>query len=322
MAGKNITLPLGLNISDVSPIGNYSALTGRNYVFRDIKLSEARNVVGGNYSVGSVCSSLNINYWAAFKPWRRGTTGTDSGMVKGSHDITYVKPTDTSGYHLGDFAGYNHQAPVPGIISGQQTLYYQSLGWQDFTLTVSLPEFDVRDFDFMIQGIIVNVAGWEYFTPLTDNDIINKTKSFTFSINCTSAQSVSATLLIQLGGEIGDEPVYVCNFPNPTLSALSEGITVYNGTIPAINLTTGDGNISASWDARSNEIVDSYRFAKLIDGTYVNIYVGTLTSFVDVLVNSGTRYYYRLTIRYKDGSISPNYTYANIIALEGDSGGT
>lgn len=175
--GKTIELPLGLDISDVSNIGQYSLTSGREYDATDIKMSEVRNVLGASsYSLKTLCLSTQINEWAAFKPTR---LTHPSGMTISSSEFVYQKPNDTSGYKLGDFAGYNHQAPTPDVIEGDSAIEYVADGTTaTTTIIITLPEWDVRD--FAVDGLYVisrkQGGGFSYTNTVnfTDFNIENK----------------------------------------------------------------------------------------------------------------------------------------------------
>ena len=164
--GKTITLPQGMVIGDVSAIGDYALISGQQYDATNIKLSEARSVLGETtWNLGQICLSSNINKWAAFKPWRRtNPDASHHGMIVVSKDITYELPTAIGGYALGHFAGYNNNADAnrtPYVLPSSIQEYYTVFPQTAYTIGIALylPEFDVRDVD---DGNIVNAYARTY----------------------------------------------------------------------------------------------------------------------------------------------------------------
>lgn len=120
--GKEITLPLGLNIADADSIGDYSLVSGRTYDVTNITTMDIRNVLGeDNNDVGLLCTSPNINKWAAFRPYpldKAYTEGaTKYGYTYEAATMQLVYHAVNDGYRMGDFAGYNHNAvkPAPNL---------------------------------------------------------------------------------------------------------------------------------------------------------------------------------------------------------------
>lgn len=86
----------------------------------NITTTLARNALGeSNNNIGLLCSSPNLNQWALYKPANYGS---------GNDCRSGVKPigpaTNTSGYRLGDFRGYDHDAKPPRYIDGNQSYSY------------------------------------------------------------------------------------------------------------------------------------------------------------------------------------------------------
>lgn len=145
--GLAITLPLGMSVGDIS-VGSYTHMGGNEYLAQNIDLTPIKNLLGtGSADLTLVSLSNNINFWAAFKPHEIGGSGLyRSGMKYVSSDIVWDRPGGAAQRDLTHFAGYNHNAPTPEVISHDDlSISYESAGTYTISVTFRLPEFDIRD---------------------------------------------------------------------------------------------------------------------------------------------------------------------------------
>lgn len=327
MPEKFITIPLGMVKEDFSPVGDWRTVDAlnREYAFSNILLSKVRNIVGGPYTVGNVCLSPNINQWAAFKPWRRGSTGTDHGMIiDAMQNIVYDKPTITSGFYLGDFAGYNHYARLPGVITSTDILTFQTGFTMGFSRLLALPEFDLRTLNSFIQGVITTVNGESRYLALTDSAVNSREfPAMTPQVLCSDANTISFNVTVELGyldGVDGTINPY-CNFPRVN----TINIVAYNISAPQI---TGlyreiDNTIGMGWTHRDPMVANGYvRIERSIDsGAYVTVYQGTDTIYVESNVLESSDYTFRLTFQRQDGTWGGSSTVTVTTPGPGEGGG-
>jgi hypothetical protein len=321
---KRITLPLGLSIGEVSAIGQYALVSPRVYDFTNIKMSEIRNTLGeSTYDLKTLCLSSNINKWAAFKP-NRGSGYDPSGMgiESGSpNNIVYLKPTDAFGYVMGHFAGYNHNANTPGEWESALPTY-GSGGEQEIEAPLTLPEFDLRDINASIDGVISDVSGAKTFMELTDTEIGERAIAVKITLNCDiNAVSTSATVVVTLGYLSGSTPTTYCNFPHAGTGQLSKTLTAYNISVPTLSGTyypeseEDFASIYLDWAARSTEVIQAFELERSETSSssgFTKIYDSHLQGYFDydiTVPSSGNKnYWYRVRMRYKNGTSFSSYS--------------
>lgn len=105
--------------------------------FNDIKVTDVKQILEESYSsVGYLCTSNKINQWSWYKPadygyWFDGATHYYNSVQ--AHDETPPVPAQgvangTSGYRLGDFRGYDHNAKAPLTFEDFSELPYNNYG--------------------------------------------------------------------------------------------------------------------------------------------------------------------------------------------------
>lgn len=113
----------------------------------DINITNVKNVLGvSTTKLSELCTSANINQWSGFSPYSRAITGWGTtGYVTNS--------LPTSDFNLGDFAGYNHDAPEVGWDGDapEGTIYYDENGQTGFSCGVKIGELNTDD---LVEGII------------------------------------------------------------------------------------------------------------------------------------------------------------------------
>jgi len=109
--GKTLTYKSGYNTSNIinrSDIGDLSDNGDGTINATNATTTDVRNALGeDNNNIGLLCSSNNVNMWALFKP---GYVSIDANK-----NLFFAQPTDSDGYKLGDFLGYNHNAGKPTV---------------------------------------------------------------------------------------------------------------------------------------------------------------------------------------------------------------
>jgi len=102
--GKTITIPNNITYSTIksnSDVGNLSDNGDGTFDVTNITTTEIRNILGEDTnSVGTLSTSPKINRWSLFKPDRNKIS---------SGSVVY---SPTSPYPMGEFAAYDHEAPV------------------------------------------------------------------------------------------------------------------------------------------------------------------------------------------------------------------
>ena len=130
----------------------------------NISLNQVRGIIGAvTYSLYDICRHDDVNRWSCWAPVVRSYSG--SGWTR---DLVNNKPTVCA---LGDFAGYNHDALIPGWQTGGQATAESDV-WVDYgsEATIECPicigEIDwVGDFDAgWVIAVLFNaqdgLAGW------------------------------------------------------------------------------------------------------------------------------------------------------------------
>jgi len=139
-------IPSGL-IGDITDNGD--TITVKRISLNKVFLKLNPFIYGGEVrSISSVCTSSNINKWAAFKP----TTipFRENGLARLGNEIVYIPPSNV--YRLGDFAAYNHNARAFEPVGPTEITYPSSQVGTTITryVQLTLPEFDFRT---EIQGL-------------------------------------------------------------------------------------------------------------------------------------------------------------------------
>lgn len=133
-----------------SSIPSQSDITvnGNNIECVNISLARVKNLIGEPYfSVPSVCASNKVNVYSGFGPTIRTVPG---GLNTGS-PLVHNAPTNSDGYFLANFAGYNHYAEI---------IHYESI-------THNQEEFAVPG-----QSVTFSVQVYLGEIRLTDTDIV------------------------------------------------------------------------------------------------------------------------------------------------------
>jgi hypothetical protein len=343
---KQITLPFGMVIGDVSGIGQYTHISGRTYGATNIKLSEVKTVLSSSSnSLKTLCLDSNISKWAAFKPWRvTNSTAANHGMIIGqTSDIEYQKPTDATGYHLGHFAGYNHNPPVPGVftlIGG--TIYFESSTTIDRSFQVTLPEFDVRTVHNSISKVIIRQVGESDRQAITLTDAIQTDQfvSGQVSLQTDISEAVQTVQLqmwlgFDLGGGLYEE---LCNYPYAGSGEYFATFNMYR-IIAGIDslIYQNTGQFSPPYDeirmtclTIHPDILVSYAFqgersqtmGDFSDPTLVNVSQASSTSSMGTVLNPPEGYYrFRTILTYNIGTQASKTSDWSYITI-GMGGGT
>lgn len=190
-----------MSINDVS-LGDYSLISGSNYDATNISYFDVFAFIGSNptyVGLKGLCLNTNINTYAAFKPNRYENYIPYHGMQydPGLDEIVYAKPTDATGYRLGDFAGYNHNAPPP-TKSYYNTKAVYPVGGGDATVAVllTLGEIDWRTTVLTnIVSVKMKIAGFGISDSMTlEYTDARQTNGFEFSKGVYVDSNVSLTV--------------------------------------------------------------------------------------------------------------------------------
>jgi len=140
--GKVVTLPAWkYEASAWSNIGT-AVKQGNNQVdFSALTISQIKAVLGESTEQLSLLStSANVNKWSGCQ------TGNWSALspadTNGSLNLQYIAPA--APYGMGEFAGYNHAATKPNIVSGTgANINYNQSGSAEVTVRYRLPDFSL-----------------------------------------------------------------------------------------------------------------------------------------------------------------------------------
>lgn len=140
--GKLVTLPpWKYDASAWSPIGTASKKGNNQVEFSGLTTTQIKNVLGeSSHAVGVLCKSTKVNKWSGCQPgtWL-GSSAT--GDPNGAKNISYVAKTAPP-YQESSYAGYNHNATKPQIISGNgNDIIYGQTGQTTVTVKYRMPDF-------------------------------------------------------------------------------------------------------------------------------------------------------------------------------------
>ena len=116
------------------------SINGSTCECTNVKMSKVKNVLGATgYSLANLCTHANINHWSGFGCTKRTVTG--GVLVNGNMD---------SPYSLGNWAGYNHNAPIPNFIGTGHLAPARIYGagatvTKALTVTIGEPKFKGAD---------------------------------------------------------------------------------------------------------------------------------------------------------------------------------
>lgn len=171
----------------------------------DITVTKIKNVIGGtSTSVGSLCTSGNVNIWSGFSPREFIPSGN-----------TLVSQPKTP-YTMGSFAGYNHFAPVPTPPAATFT-YNKNDGGGSIT-TTTVMKCKVGEYDWSKLGathckVIVYDGATIYaestLMPLTTTNNFITFSNVTFTISTTSTYTKDYSSYIMLCNSNGDDLYYI-----------------------------------------------------------------------------------------------------------------
>ena len=340
MARKQVTIPLGFNTANID-IGNKNQVSGYNWEFWYAYIGDVRNTLSeDNYNVGKLCTSTNINIWAAFKPTRhipqtvpKHYHGWELG---GGGELEYQRPNNTTGYDLGHFLGYNHDAVEPGAIRYNSSYVYRvfdTLVEQSVGLLIALPEFDLRDIDSNIEGVIATVGGTDYFSIINDTAQINGETLIDADVTPTDVTKYTFTVEnISLGEDNLGVPDPFCRFPSATGAQLDKDVDLYRIINEANSWYSGSvqNEVIVYMKQFHADILVRYEIDRWdgvygVSGGWVNKHSGATAYYIDSDVSVGETYYYRGRVVYNRGggtaNLTTSYSETNITTTSGGSGG-
>lgn len=224
-----ITLPLGLNPNDVD-VGDLSLVIGRSYNVTNIEMENVGWILGSQEGTPINLKLINrnsrIKSWSAFKPTT--ISGNPTGLSLSGDNIIYNIPEDSDNYRLEDWAGYNHTPPTPGINPTTINIGYnnRSHGSNEVitrSITVNLPEFDIRIFNANATQVIANSVytsrgfNFDYHdaTTITNTHLTNKQLTVNYRVLSPSSGDITFHVQIWLGNNTNNK---LYKFPNGFLT--------------------------------------------------------------------------------------------------------
>jgi hypothetical protein len=174
------------------------AVSGTTVSCTNVKMSKVKNVLGAStYSLVDLCTHNNINHWSGFGCTKRTVV---SGFLQNSNM--------DSPYPLGNFACYNHDAPVPAYVGTGHTVTVRVYGvgataTKALSVTIGEPLYKGSDISNDESAVGVALTLWDGQTFLgfgiTDLDACTTGADLT-----AESQAISTTTTIT--GKI-----YLCN---------------------------------------------------------------------------------------------------------------
>ncbi len=132
----------------------------------DITVTKIKNVIGGtSTTVGSLCTSGNVNKYSGFSPREWYISG----------NVVYDRPKTP--YSMGNFAGYNHNAGSPFCTVNPTFNLASSQALQSVDINVSI---NISEANFsaiqthcliVVDGTILNSFPLSSYNPLTSTDL-------------------------------------------------------------------------------------------------------------------------------------------------------
>lgn len=223
------TLPPAMrNMNQDNLIGTFNLVTGHTYNVRDVyqPLVKKRLREPTFHNTG-ICLSDNVNPYAAFKPhrWLSAPDFHRSGMYLwdpgggAGHEFIYLRPNNSSGYHLGDFAAYNHNALRPGIPFESVPIIFNSPGERDGNIWLRFPEWDVTDFATITHIRLRTYTGASYGT-LNATEILEimnvwlefQTTAINYKLDVSGTSNIDYKIVIDLG-KVDGSFIKLAEFP-------------------------------------------------------------------------------------------------------------
>ena len=213
--GKIITAYGGFTATDIKnraeiPAQADMVVTGNNVDCSNISVSLVKNVLGeSSTAVGGLCTSPLVNTWSGFAP--------TEWYVSGVSLLNRVKTP----YSMGSFAGYNHNAIVPGFMGGSHmtTFKYVAGDSTQYTIAAGLQVGEIN-FPAMLSSNYVKLVVKENGNSVGTGGLvaIGTTYNGTTPINpyCTvnagsHTGTITYTAYVFLSNGNGDE---ICQYPN------------------------------------------------------------------------------------------------------------
>lgn len=240
---KQITLPLGLDISDVD-VGDLSLVIGRVYNVNSVSLNSVREAFMPFQIDTSIIDfsrlRTNIASWAAFKPTK--DSNNPSGMGLSNNLLFYDRPSTNNNVFLLDWAGYNHNAPIPNISPTSINIGYnnRSHGSNEVitrNIIVNLPEFDVREFNPNATQMIAYSRSMDrshsftYYNAvtITSTHLTNRQVNLDYRVLSPSSGDVEFRVEVWVGHSTS---TLLYRFPNSTLNGnLMDGGSTSDSTL-------------------------------------------------------------------------------------------
>lgn len=152
--GKSITIPPDYNPAD-NDCGILTQVSASQYSGSDCSVTSVKNaLVESVTTVGGLCTSNNVNKWAAFRPGYFTTSGSPISE--------YIFHVPNDGFRLGDFIGYNHQAKPPVYYYEQLPTSIAVEQWDNLSVQVELARGEavpVSGYDKTKIDVVVEYGG-------------------------------------------------------------------------------------------------------------------------------------------------------------------
>lgn len=223
----------------------------------NINTTKVRNALGASInSVSGLSRHVNINPWSGFGPTVYSVVGQN-----------LVTAVGAAPHGLGEFAGYNHNARIPGWITSAPSadIWVNSGGDASFVVNVYVGEVQYQNIAPAIAGITLaiynsagNLVAWgsrNFEDDLVQDEVTSLTAVLSgVTIEATYTGKV---WLVSDTTEFDDSQI-ICRLPNTSdftqtvkIKALTELTVNSNGftvTYPGINLAAGTCSFAEAYN--------------------------------------------------------------------------
>lgn len=320
-------IPTQLQYRSSCPSFGYITTTENGILCSNMSITQISNVLNANtYNLKSLCTHPNINKWSAFGPIKHLPSHAnyfDSSLI-------FLYPTNN--FKLSDFAGYNHNALIPGISRlPDANIWVNSGNYAEFLLDISLGEIHenypcvlllIRN---KLDGTIFG-RGYNDISGITDYNItlyaISKDPVYS-NTDCSCYIYVAETSTNDID-YLEDTVAYI--FPNTTSYATSIKILQasewhYDGdaqTDPPNWIIDGEGmNWTTGYWSWTNASYTGSNTVTVTATLYDANYNPVNESYIDSLIYEDTGPFYDVGPKsaYLGMSNIPNYGYHVIVKI-------
>lgn len=324
--GKVISVYNGVTASEIKsradiPLQADMVVNGNTVDCSNLNITQIKNVLGeSTTSLSGLCSSPNVNIWSGFSP------------IEWYIDAQVLKHRVRTPYIMGNFAGYNHQAPAPYANATSYTLSNAYANSQvSISCDVNLGEVDWSfNSDYchiVVDGVIKASFPLSEYVPSTTRNVnvtvtapaVGVTQTYNiqvwFGLDTTKHNQLTellSTSQIRISVPATFEAHYLVNsLANRQAVESAEEIDTFteyvsNIYISTINKTVSGGNVSGNYTVTAE-----------IKRKSDNVYLRTINVGANVIKPSCTVTMYKIN----NGVTSSTYTVSTSYSIRHNTSG-